>query len=289
MINNSEVTNPIFPEAVDAIDAGDLAGLKSLVEKYPYLVSERLATSREGYFSNPYLLWFVADNPIRTGKLPPNIIAITSLLIAAVKKQSPGTAGEQLNYALRLVVTGLIPHQCGVQIPLIDLLIDEGAKPGGGVSALANGNTDAARHLIIRGEKLTLPVAVGLEQIEDVKHLLLLANEDEKLTALTVAAFYGNTNMLSLLLGLGVNTNGYPKKESGFHAHATPLHQAVSSGSLGAVKLLVKAGASLNAKDKVYDGTPYGWAMHMQAEGDEVTKKKFNLIAAYLQSLKASS
>jgi peptide-methionine (S)-S-oxide reductase len=45
-------------------------------------------------------------------------------------------------------------------------------------------------------------------------------------------------------------------------AHSTPLHQAVSSGSLAAVQVLVEAGADLTTRDRIYDGTPLGWAEH---------------------------
>jgi peptide-methionine (S)-S-oxide reductase len=44
------------------------------------------------------------------------------------------------------------------------------------------------------------------------------------------------------------------------YSHATALHHAVSSGSLDAVKVLVEAGAALDATDTVYAGTPLGWA-----------------------------
>ena len=62
-----------------------------------------------------------------------------------------------------------------------------------------------------------------------------------------------------------------------------PLHQAVSSGSLESVKLLVEAGASLSAKDKIYDGTPIDWAGYMQrdADIDETASRKYAIIAEY--------
>jgi hypothetical protein len=47
---------------------------------------------------------------------------------------------------------------------------------------------------------------------------------------------------------------------------------------------LVEAGAKLDARDKVYDGTPLDWAEHMQKDEtfDEAAKANFKLIAAYL-------
>jgi ankyrin repeat protein len=102
---------------------------------------------------------------------------------------------------------------------------------------------------------------------------------------LTAAAFYGKADMIKLLLRMGANPNGYPENGSGFHSHATPLHQAVQSASLDAVKLLVEAGAKPEATDKVYDGTPLGWALHLQSEAgnNEAAKQDFKRIAAYLR------
>jgi peptide-methionine (S)-S-oxide reductase len=167
---------------------------------------------------------------------------------------------------------------------MMDLLIDAGAKPGGGKGALAHGNIDAARRLIERGGKLTLTTAVGLDRMDDVMRLVPMAGDGEQLTALTAAAFYGKADMITFLLAAGVAPNGYPENSGGFHQHATPLHQAVSSGSMDAVKLLVEAGAKLDARDKIYDGTPLDWACYMKNDDsfDEKAKKNFALIAGYL-------
>jgi len=270
-VQNSNSTN-IFLSAVEAIDKGDIPALQQLIASHPPLLDERLVTGEEGYFKDPYLLYFVADNPIRHPRLPANITEVTKLLVNALKSIHVTSAQQQLDYTLGLVATGAIPRECGVQIALLDLLIDEGAAvgdaaAGNALSALANGNPDAARHLIQRGSQLTLPIAAGLGQVGDIKRLAPTASPEEKRTALAVAAFYGKADLIDLLLALGADPNGYPKVV-GFHHHGTPLHQAVSSGSLAAVKLLVAAGADLHAQDKIYDGTPLDWALYMQREAD---------------------
>jgi len=281
-MENSEIKDALFLEAVEAIDGGDIDKLKNLVTEHPALIKNKLDYPEGAYFKDPYLLWFVADNPIRKGKLPANIVEITRLLVEAVKREATESAQQQLDYALGLVATGRIPRECGVQIEMIDLLIDEGAKPGGGLGALAHGNIAAAERLIERGGKLTLVAAVGLDRMDDVKRVA--TDKDELLTAITVAAMYGKAHMIAYLIGLGANPNGYPESKSGFHSHATPLHQAVSSGSLECVKLLVEAGADLQATDKAYGGTPLGWALYMPTEdgNDDDAKKKWAAIAEYL-------
>jgi len=285
-MKNSDITDPLFKIAVEAIDEGRITELQDLIAEHPELIKERLITFEEGYFKDPYLIYFIADNPIRNGKLALDITDITRLLIKEVKRRSKENWKEQLNYTLGLVVTGSIPRECGVQIELADLLIDGGASPGGALGALAHGNTDAAKHLVKRGGELQLGTAVGLKYSKkDILRLAANASDSEKTTALTVAAFYGDAEMISFLLSNGFKPDGYPDNKEGFHSHATPLHQAVYSGSLGAVKHLVKAGARLDRKDKIFGGTPLGWAKHMQTEAiDAEIKTKYKEIEIYLFS-----
>jgi hypothetical protein len=79
-MKDSDISDPLFRQAVEAIDSGALAGLRELVEAHPRLVQERLNLSEEGYFQDPYLIWFVADYPIRNPTLPKNILE-TGLII----------------------------------------------------------------------------------------------------------------------------------------------------------------------------------------------------------------
>jgi hypothetical protein len=285
-MQNSAISNPVFREAVEAIDAGNVSVLTGLLEAYPELVMKPLDLPEEGYFKNPYLLWFIADNPIRHEKLPQNIADITRIIISAIKVHAPETLQDQLNYTLALVVTGRIPRESGVQIELIDLLIDEGAVPGSGHDAIAHGNLEAASRLIDRGSKLTLATAICIGRNNDIPTLLDKADGREKQIALVAASFYGKPEMVRLLLDSGADVNAYLDSNSGFHYHATALHQAVYSGSLESVKLLVEAGASLTAEDLIYDSTPLDWAIYMQKEIDhEESKNKYRDIEKYLQTL----
>ena len=275
-MKNSDITDPLFREAVEAIDTGDINTLERLLNEHPQLVSQRLDVPKEGYFQHPYLLWFIADNPIRHEKLPANIVEITRLIMERVRKHAPETFLQQLSYAAGLASTGRIPKECGVQIELMELFIDAGVAPGNGVGELAHGNIKAAEHLIKRGGELTLPAAVGLGWKDDIIHLTSSATESEMEVALVVAAFFGKADIISFLIDKGVDLNGHPNDFYGFHSHASALHQAVYSGSLESVKLLVEAGAKLDARDRVYQGTPLGWAMYMQTEEgyDEEGKRK---------------
>ena len=283
-MTNEEITNPLFRQAVEAIDSGNITVLEKLLDQHPHLVRERLDIPEEGYFRHPYLIWFIADNPIRHDKLPVNIADITKLLIQRVKKESPGSFQQQIDYTFGLVITGRIPRECAVQIELMDVLIDAGVKPREALSALANGNIAAAEYIVEKGGKLDLATAIGLDREKDIERLAQQATQKEKQEALIVAAFFGKAGMLSFLVNLGVDVNEYLDNSSNFHSHATALHQAIYSASLDAVKVLVNAGARLDLKDRVYGGTPPGWAEYMQMEAEDIkAKEKYKEIEEYLR------
>ena len=288
IMKNSDINDPLFREAVEAIDAGNINELKRLLDQYPRLASQRLDVPREGYFQRPYLLWFVADNPIRHEELPANIVEIARLIMNKVHERAPDTFLQQISYACGLASTGSIPKKCGVQIELIDLFLDAGVKPGSGVGELAHGNPEAAEHLIKRGAELTLPTAVGLGWQDEIARLAQTATNSEMQVALLVAAFFGKAETISFLIEKGIDVNAVPDNFHGFHSHASALHQAVFSGLLESVKLLVEAGATL-ATDRVYNATPLDWAIYMQTTGssDEEHKRRFAEIEAYLKQKEA--
>jgi len=45
-------------------------------EAHPKLAQQRVVFEGENYFRNPTLLEFVAENPVRRGALPPNIVEV---------------------------------------------------------------------------------------------------------------------------------------------------------------------------------------------------------------------
>jgi peptide-methionine (S)-S-oxide reductase len=287
-MKNSDIKDPLFLQAVTAIDTGNISVLKELLYKNPTLIHKPLDFPEEGYFKNPYLLFFIADNPIRNKKLAANIVDVARVLVEHAKETGADNLQYQLDYTLGLVDTGSVPREAGVQIMLMDLLIDHGATPGSGVGALAHHNIEAAKHLIKRGGKLTLAVAVCLDFTDEIPDLVKTAGPEDRLMALIAAAYYGNADKVNFLLSIGADPNGYLKKDSGFHSHATALHQAVYSGSIESVKALTKAGARLDLTDRAFNGTPLGWAYYMQTEDgvDLELKKKYMAIEEYLKTLK---
>ena len=160
------IQDPAFRRAVDLLDAGDVEELRAHLRAHPNLVHERVVFEGGNYFQNPSLLEFVAENPNRHGKLPANIVEVAKLILDAGAKNDRAT----LDQTLGLVCSGRVPRECGVQIPLIDLLCDYGADPNRGMPG-AHGEFEAAGALLRRGARVDLPVAAALGRVEDVRRL----------------------------------------------------------------------------------------------------------------------
>jgi hypothetical protein len=253
--HHERIEDPDFRRAVELLDAGDAAGLREHLGQHPHLARQRIVFEGGNYFHNPALLEFVAENPVRHGKLPKNIVDIAKVIIEAGAEQSA------LNEALMLVATGSIPRECRVQIPLIDLFCDRGADPNHAVRATAlHGEMEALNALIGRGARIDLPIAAALGRIADCEQLHRSAGSDDRHFALALASQFGRVEIVRLLLDAGEDPNRY--NPVGGHSHATPLHQAAGAGNDKLVRLLVDRGARLDLRDVLWNETPAEWAKH---------------------------
>jgi peptide-methionine (S)-S-oxide reductase len=281
----------LFEKAVAAIGAGDLSGLNQLLSAHPDLASQRLTSpgpwlrdkigrALDGFFKDPYLLWFVAEDLPVIGGLPKNIANIATTIIRAAEC-SPHLQ-DQLDSTLRLVAWSGISQQCGVQIPLLDALIDAGASPDGVPNnALVNGHEEAAAHAIARGASPTLASAACIGLWDQLQQLAANADEGQKQFALVLAALNGKAEGVRRLLSFGADVN---RPSSELYSHGTPLHHAVCSGSFETVRTLVEAGADANKRDTAWNGTPLGWAEHyLDEKKDGVSQKRYGEIVEYLR------
>src|ERR1700690_1620919 len=251
------IEDPTFRRAVDLLDAGDVDGLRAHLNTHPGLIHQRVVIEGGNYFRNPALLEFVAENPIRHGKLPPNIVEETRAILDAGAKSDQAALDETLG----LVSSGSVARECGAQIVLIDLLCAYGAQPDFGMApALPHGEFEAANALIRNGARIDLAVAAALGRLDDAHRLLATAGSEERHGALALAAQFGHTEIVRWLLDAGEDPNRY--NPTGVHSHSTPLHQAALAGHYDVVRLVVERGARLDLKDTMWEGTPEGWATH---------------------------
>lgn len=263
----------IFESAVEAVINGDVETLARLLRERPELVRARSA--RVTHFDPPRhratLLHYVAANGVEghRQKTPGNAVDVAKMLLEAgaeVDALADNYGGQ--NTTMSLLVSSCHPAKAGVQVALVDTLVDFGAaveRRGSGnwtsplMTALAFGYRDAAEALVRRGAHVdNIGAAAGLGRLDDARRLIGSARGTERHRAIALAAQHGHVEIVRLLLDAGEDPNRY--NPEGNHAHSTPLHQAALSGHEDVVRLLVERGARLDIKDTLWEATPLGWA-----------------------------
>jgi ankyrin repeat protein len=263
-----------FESAVEAIITGDVATLRRLLRANPALIRARSPRDHQAT-----LLQYVAANGVEgfRQKTPKNVVDVAKLLLdAGADVDAPnwpdGPAGP--GTTLGEVATSVHPWRAGVDIPLMQTLLDYGANingvPGGWnplLAALHNGRREAAQFLAARGARLDLEGAAGVGRLDAVQTFF---NEDGSLRNATNAQMesgfgwaceYGRNDVVEFLLDRGVDLR------VGEKTNQTGLHWAVIGGGLETVNLLLKRGAPLEAKN-VYGGTVLGQATWCVINGD---------------------
>jgi ankyrin repeat protein len=127
-------------------------------------------------------------------------------------------------------------------------------------AAVGHGGFEAAKALMRRDARRTLPVAAALGDIEDTVRLLPRADAENRHLTLAWAAQFGHAEIVRLLLDAGEDPNRH--NPVGSHSHSTPLHQAALAGHDDVVRLLVERGARGDIRDVMWKGTAADWAAH---------------------------
>jgi hypothetical protein len=265
----------LFESAVEAVVTGDAATLESLLRANPELV--RLRSTRVTHFDPPVhratLLHYVAANGVEgyRQKTPKNTVEIAKTLLTAGAEVDALADMYGGHYTtMSMLVSSCHPAEAGVQVALVETLLDFGAATEARgsatwgsplMTALAFGNRSAAEALVRRGAPVdNIAAAAGLGRLAEAAQLLAAAGPDSRHRALALAAQHGHVDIVRLLLDADEDPSRY--NPEGNHSHSTPLHQAILAGHDGVVRLLVDRGARLDIKDTVYQGTPLGWAMY---------------------------
>jgi ankyrin repeat protein len=264
-----------FESAVEAVTAGDGPTLALLLRDHPELVRSR--STRVTHFDPPVhratLLHYVAANGVEHYRqhTPNNAVDVATMVLqggAEVDALADMYGGQHTT--MSMLVSSCHPAEAGVQVALVDTLVDFGAAVearGSGawtsplLTALAFGYLGAAEALVRRGARVDdLAAAAGLGRLAASRQLLTTAMREDRHRALVLSAQHGHAEIVGLLLDAGEDPNRYNPK--GNHGHSTPLHQAVVAGHDQVVRLLVERGARLDIKDTIYDGTPLDWAIY---------------------------
>ena len=267
----------LFERAVEAVVDGDAATLATLLREHPDLVRARSTRVTDGDppVHGATLLHYLAANGVEgeRQRSPKNAAEIATMLLdAGADPDALSSAYGSRCTTMALLVSSTPPARAGVQVPVLNVLIDHGAAvtpKGEGtwtsplITALVFGFKDAAETLVKRGAPIdTVAAAAGLGRIDDVKRMLPAADAADRHRALALAAQLGHPEIVTLLLDAGEDPNRY--NPTGAHAHSVPLHQAVAAGHLDVVKVLIERGARTDIEDKVHHATPLGWAKYCE-------------------------
>jgi hypothetical protein len=259
---HERIEDPGFRQAVHLIDTGDVAALRDHLNANRYLMTMRVHFDDMDYFTDPGLLEFIAENPVRHGRLPANIVTVAQVILDAGARSDR----RAIDSTLALVASGRVAREAGVQVPLIDLLCEHAADPNPAMApALTHGEFDAVHALVRRGATVDFAGAAALGQAETVQRLLPAASVEQRHRALAWATQFGHRAIVEMLLDAGEDPNRY--NPPGLHAHSTPLHQAALAGHDAVVRLLVERGAQLDIRDRLHQGTPLEWAEYAGQSG----------------------
>lgn len=244
-----------FESAVEAVIEGDLPALERRVREDPGLIRSRstVVTHHDPPVHGATLLHYVAANGVEgyRQKSPKNAVEVATMLLEAGAEPDAlaGMYGGQCT-TMSLLVSSSPPVEAGVQVALVDILVDHGAAVedrGFGpwtsplMTALAFWFRDAAEALVRRGARVrTLAAAAGLGRVAEARRLLEAARPEDRHRALVLSAQHGHPEV---------------------------------------VRLLVERGARLDIRDTLYQGTPLGWAEYGGRAG----------IAAWLRSRGAAA
>jgi len=262
-----------FETAADAVVTGDIARLSSMLRTNPSLSHARSARDHAAT-----LLHYIAANGHEgyRQKTPKNAVDIARVLLDAGAE--PDALARMYGYEctpMQMLVSSAHPHIAGLQVALVDILVDYGARPSGVnddgsplmtafrfhypraaealvrrgarvdnvISAAALGRTDLLADWVVDGATLAPDVHLAAVPWPRLKR-------DARIHlgyALTWAANWGKGDAVELLLQKGVDPNG--KDDD-----ATALHLAAAFGHMDIVRLLLAYGASLETLNS-YDGT----------------------------------
>lgn len=257
-----------FAEAVAALDAGDVRGLRVLLAAHPTLPAARApedGTFAGDYFKSAGLLWFVAENPVRTGRMPDNVAEVAAAIVEA------GASREDVQYTLGLVCSGRVAREQGRVRELVAVLVGGGADPTAALpAAIGHGEGGAVHALLEAGARLTAPAAAATGDIAALAAQLPSLSADERLECLAAAVIHRRHDSARAVLAAG----GFDVSAflpPGMHPHSTALHQAEGNGDARMARLLVDAGARTDLPDRIFGGTPADWARYAaETRGREV-------------------
>lgn len=286
-VRRGQSTTWQFESAIEALVNGDLSKLQLRLRKNPPLV--RLRSMRT---HGAMLLHYIGANGVEDyrQKSPQNAVDLTELLLDAGAEVDALADTYGKGTTLGLVATSIHPWRAGVQIPLIETLLANGASVHGApnrwpplVAALANGRPQAAQTLARHGAPVhSVVAAAGIGRLDLVRTFFdeqgklkplapdvpiwgIPANPQAQLeSAFFYACQYGHIDVADFLLQRGI----LPHAQD--NCGQTALHWAVIGGQLATLRWLLDQQFPTETRN-VYGGTVLGQAFWNLVNGDPGT------------------
>jgi ankyrin repeat protein len=291
-LQNAQSPVAHFEVAADAIVAGDERALAALLGKDPILVKARSLRQHRST-----LLHYCSANGVEDfrQKTPRNIVPMARMLLdagAEVNAESDVYGGGST--ALMLTATSVHPKCAGVQIALLELLLERGAAidiakdRSTVVACLHNGHGAAAEFLRARGARLDLEGAAGVGALDRVMEffaadggLRASATAQQLADGFGWACEFGHAGVVAFLLEHGARADRTLGAD-----RVTPLHWAALGGNAEIAQLLLARNADVDAREARFGGTPLGWALHAwsQRAADDDGKRYCEVAAALVQA-----
>jgi ankyrin repeat protein len=283
-----------FEAAASAIVSGDAATLQRLLREHSELIRAR--STRE---HRATLLHYVSANGVEGYRQisPKNSAEIAEILLAAgaeVDAEADVYGGGCTT--LGLVATSGPPDIAGVQLDVIDVLLEHGARMDGIGSAgnkhalinacLANGQPAAAAYLVSRGAPLDFVGAAGLGRVDVLTRFFDSGAQPgepvtnaQVLEGFSLACAYGREDAVRFFLDHGIDVDAELRGHGEGH---TGLHVAAFHGHLGVVDTLLKRGARVDAIAKRWPTPPLLWALTGWTRKPSTGRERYYAVVARL-------
>jgi hypothetical protein len=268
----SPPNDPVLAAAREAVEAGALDRLRTLLDRDPGVVHRRDegGTLLHHATGMPTLSW------------PDEAPEVVGLLVEAGADPDAGERAGGLEPGRGRGETPLIHAVSVNNVPVARRLLEVGADPelqgryGQGIDTalgyalfyiqdprLRRFEEDAPALLERRGARVLLPFLGALDRPGALADALPGTDSDTRARALLFAALHGRGAAVEACLGAGAEPS---RRVPFFHEDYTPLHAAVSRGHASTVALLLEAGADPLVPDGRFDATPLEWARHVGHE-----------------------
>ena len=268
---NSSATR--FEAAADAIVAGNAAELARLLKEDPGLIRARSIREHRAA-----LLHYVAANGVEgyRQRTPLNIVEIARILLdAGADVDAEANVYGRAATVLDLAATSAHPERTGVQEDLLRLLLERGARISHGLvmACLSNGRKIAAEFLAgvvaERGGPLDVAEAAGVGRLDLVRECFTedgglrsgIATEQLQ-EGLLHACEYGQDEVVEFLIARRADLAALGR------GGQTSMHRSVIGGHPTTVKLLLRRGAPLEARNR-YGGTVLDQALWSAGHGGD--------------------